>query len=93
MDAIYENYTVTEDGRALLKKAEELVKAAVENFSRRNKNRVAIPAVQPQQVVSGLSVDAVIDALGATAGPLIDAIKAGKIRAAVGVVGCNNPKI
>ena len=43
-------------------KAEELVKAAVENFSRRNKNRVSIPAVQPQEVVSGLSVEAVINA-------------------------------
>ena len=74
-------------------KAEELVKAAVENFSRRNKNRVAIPAIQPQEVISGLSVEAVINALGGTADPLIEAIKAGKIRGAVGVVGCNNPKI
>jgi carbon-monoxide dehydrogenase catalytic subunit len=74
-------------------KAEELVKGAVENFSRRNQNRVAIPAVQPQEVVSGLSVEAIIGALGGTPDPLIDAIKAGKIRGAVGVVGCNNPKI
>ena len=74
-------------------KAKELVMAAVENFSRRNENRVAIPAVKPQEVVSGLSVEAVIDALGGTPDPLIDAIKAGKIRGAVGVVGCNNPKI
>jgi carbon-monoxide dehydrogenase catalytic subunit len=74
-------------------KAEELVTAAVENFSRRNKNRVAIPAIQPQEVVSGLSVEAVINALGGTPDPLIEAIKAGKIRGAVGVVGCNNPKI
>jgi carbon-monoxide dehydrogenase catalytic subunit len=74
-------------------KAEGLVKAAVENFSRRNQNRVAIPAVQPQDVVSGLSVEAIIGALGGTPDPLIDAIKAGKIRGAVGVVGCNNPKI
>ncbi|WP_428559878.1 MAG: hypothetical protein ACP59X_15250 [Solidesulfovibrio sp. DCME] len=28
-----------------------------------------------------------------TAAPLIEAIKAGKIRSAVGVVGCNNPKV
>jgi carbon-monoxide dehydrogenase catalytic subunit len=74
-------------------KAEELVTVAVENFSRRNKNRLSIPAVQPQEVVSGLSVEAVIKALGGTPDPLIDAIKAGKIRGAVGVVGCNNPKI
>jgi carbon-monoxide dehydrogenase catalytic subunit len=74
-------------------KAEELVRMAVENFSRRNKGRVSIPAIQPQEVVSGLSVEAVINALGGTPDPLIEAIKAGKIRGAVGVVGCNNPKI
>ena len=32
-------------------------------------------------------------ALGGTPEPLLDAIKAGKIRGAVGIVGCNNPKI
>ncbi|MEE4352994.1 MAG: anaerobic carbon-monoxide dehydrogenase catalytic subunit [Desulfatiglans sp.] len=74
-------------------KAKELVRTAVENFSARNKNRVAIPPVQPQEVVSGLSVEAIIKALGGAPDPLIEAIKAGKIRGAVGVVGCNNPKI
>ena len=74
-------------------KAEDLVRTAVENFSRRNKTRVSIPAIPPQEVVSGLSVEAVIGALGGTPDPLIEAIKAGKIRGAVGVVGCNNPKI
>jgi carbon-monoxide dehydrogenase catalytic subunit len=74
-------------------KAEELVRAAVENFPRRNKNKVGIPDIQPQEVISGISVEAVIEALGGTADPLIEAIKAGKIRGAVGVVGCNNPKI
>ena len=74
-------------------KAEELVRSAVENFPRRLKNKVSIPAIDPQPVVSGISVEAVISALGGSADPLIDAIKAGKIRGAVGVVGCNNPKI
>lgn len=73
-------------------KAYELVKLAVENFTRRNPDKVSIP-VEPQEVISGISVEAIIEALGGSAGPLLDAIKAGKIRGAAGVVGCNNPKI
>lgn len=73
-------------------KAATLVKMAVENFANRNQDRVYIP-VKPQEAVAGLSVEAIISALGGSAGPLIEAIKAGKIRGAVGVVGCNNPRI
>jgi carbon-monoxide dehydrogenase catalytic subunit len=43
--------------------------------------------------LGGFSVEAVIEALGGSPAPLLDAIKAGKIRGAAGVVGCNNPKI
>ncbi len=75
-----------------MEKATELVKMAVENFARRDPDKVSIP-VKPQEVVSGISVEAVIAALGGSAEPLVEAIKAGKIRGAVGVVGCNNPKI
>ncbi len=75
-----------------MEKATELVKMAVENFARRNRERVNIP-VKPQEVISGISVEAVLEALGGSVAPLLDAIKAGKIRGAVGIVGCNNPKI
>jgi carbon-monoxide dehydrogenase catalytic subunit len=43
--------------------------------------------------VGGFSVEAIVGALGGTAEPLVEAIKAGKIRGAAGIVGCNNPKI
>jgi carbon-monoxide dehydrogenase catalytic subunit len=43
--------------------------------------------------MAGFSVEAILEALGGTPDPLIDAIKDGTIRGAVGVVGCNNPKI
>jgi carbon-monoxide dehydrogenase catalytic subunit len=49
--------------------------------------------VTPQEAVGGFSVETIVGALGGTPEPLIDAIKAGKIRGAVGIVGCNNPKI
>ena len=71
-------------------KAIDIVKTAVANFP--NRKEVFIP-VKPQDAVGGFSVETIIAALGGTPDPLIDAIKAGKIRGAVGIVGCNNPKI
>jgi carbon-monoxide dehydrogenase catalytic subunit len=71
-------------------KAVTLVQAAIENFGRRGK--VYIP-VEPQAAMGGFSVESIVGALGGTPAPLLDAIKAGKIRGAVGIVGCNNPKI
>jgi carbon-monoxide dehydrogenase catalytic subunit len=73
------------------KKAAEVVRTAVENFTNR-KGTPFIP-VEPQAAVGGFSVETIVGALGGTPEPLIDAIKAGKIRGAVGIVGCNNPKI
>jgi carbon-monoxide dehydrogenase catalytic subunit len=72
------------------KKAVDIVKMAIENFV--NRKEVYIP-VKPQAAVGGFSVETIVGALGGTPEPLIDAIKAGKIRGAVGIVGCNNPKI
>ncbi len=69
-----------------------LVSQAVENFARRQPDRVFIP-VAPAAQISGFSVEVIKEALGGTWEPLLNAIKAGQIRGAVGVVGCNNPKI
>ena len=71
-------------------KAFDLVKAAIDNYA--NRKSVYIP-VEPQEAVGGFSIETIVGALGGTAEPLIEAIKAGKIRGAVGIVGCNNPKI
>jgi carbon-monoxide dehydrogenase catalytic subunit len=71
-------------------KAVSLVKDAIANFGRRGE--VFIP-VEPVDCVGGFSVEAIMGALGGTPKPLIDAIAAGKIRGAVGIVGCNNPRI
>jgi len=71
-------------------KAGGLIKEAVENFT--NRGEVYIP-VEPVPCVGGFSVETIVSALGGTPEPLIEAIKAGKIRGAAGVVGCNNPKI
>lgn len=72
--------------------AKAIVKMAVENFQNRNPDRVFIP-VEPVKVTTGFSVEAIRAALGGTFKPLIDQIASGSIRGAVGIVGCNNPKV
>jgi anaerobic carbon-monoxide dehydrogenase catalytic subunit len=70
----------------------QIVQGAIENFSNRVPERVYIP-VDPVPMMTGFSIEAILTALGGTPQPLVDAIVAGNIRGAVGVVGCNNPKI
>ena len=72
--------------------AKEIVKLAIENYPNRNPDRVRIPD-KPMKMMAGFSEETIRSALGGTYKPLIDAIVAGKIRGAVGIVGCNNPKI
>jgi carbon-monoxide dehydrogenase catalytic subunit len=78
-----------ETGEAL---GRQIVAQAVENFARRQPDRVFIP-VQPTAQVTGFSVEVIKEALGGTWEPLLDAIQAGHIRGAAGVVGCNNPRV
>ncbi len=69
-----------------------IIETAIENFANRNPDRVKIPG-SPVKMMAGFSVEAIVKALGGTTKPLVDVIAAGKIRGAVGIVGCNNPKI
>jgi carbon-monoxide dehydrogenase catalytic subunit len=72
------------------KKAVEVVRSAVENFV--NRGKVLHPGGPPgggRRIFGGDHRRGA----GRDPEPLIDAIKAGKIRGAVGIVGCNNPKI
>jgi carbon-monoxide dehydrogenase catalytic subunit len=69
-----------------------IVRLAVENYARRNPARVRIPDA-PVELMTGFSVEAILNALGGSPKPLLDAIAAGQIRGAVAIVGCNNPKI
>ncbi len=79
-----------ENARGLARK---LVREAVENRRRRIPGKVRAWDGDPVRMTAGFSVEALVSALGGSAVPLIEALKAGKIRGAVGVVGCNNPKV
>ncbi|MEM2005503.1 MAG: anaerobic carbon-monoxide dehydrogenase catalytic subunit [Zestosphaera sp.] len=72
--------------------ARNLLQLAVENFSRRVREKVYIPNIK-SKVIAGFSVEAILEALGGTLAPLLDAVKRGDIRGVVGIVGCNNPKV
>lgn len=73
--------------------AKEIVRAAVDNYPRRVKQKVRIPAQQCDTVV-GFSHETINYLLGgmfrASYKPLNDNIIGGRIRGVAGVVGCNN---
>jgi carbon-monoxide dehydrogenase catalytic subunit len=83
---------VSFDPRRGLEIGKDIVRRGVEAYTNRNPERVRIPD-ETVEMMAGFSVEAIVGALGGTPEPLVEAIKAGKIRGAVGVVGCNNPKI
>ncbi len=75
-----------------MQQAKEIVELAVDGYSSRNHDRVEIP-VEPVEIMTGFSNEAILAALGGSLDPFLDAIKAGKVRGCVGIVGCNNPKV
>jgi carbon-monoxide dehydrogenase catalytic subunit len=72
--------------------ARKLIRMAIENYRNRDQTRVDIPQ-GPVELMTGFSNEAILGALGGTPDPLVNAIKSGQIRGAVGIVGCNNPKL
>ncbi|SDK76346.1 anaerobic carbon-monoxide dehydrogenase catalytic subunit [Natronincola ferrireducens] len=85
-----------------LESAKSIVREAIENFKNRKKEKVFIPQTKNQATL-GYSVEAIIKQLDrvvnsnidpqGTVKPLADVIKAGVLRGAAGIVGCNNPKV
>ncbi len=72
--------------------AREIVRIAVENYSRRSKVRVSIPNIT-SELVAGFSVEAIVEILGGSLKPLLDLLREGTIKGVVAIVGCNNPKV
>lgn len=78
-------------------KAEEIVRKAIDNYSRRDKSKVDIPDMKTK-MMAGFSVEAIVAALSKLDAqnplkPLVDNIANGNILGAVGTVGCNNAKV
>ena len=49
--------------------------------------------MSPVNIMTGFSNEAILEALGGSLDPLLDAVKAGTVRGFAAVVGCNNPKV
>ncbi|HLD82796.1 MAG TPA: anaerobic carbon-monoxide dehydrogenase catalytic subunit, partial [Candidatus Omnitrophota bacterium] len=79
-----------------LETAKQIIKMAIENYTRREKSRVHIPKAQ-EDLIGGFTTEYVFKMLGGkyrfTFRPLNDGIIAGRIRGVAGVVGCDNPKL
>ena len=80
------------DHHAPMEQARTVVKEAIDAFEQRDPARVDIPC-EPVDIMTGFSIEAILKALGGSLDPLLDAVKAGKIRGFCAIVGCNNPRM
>lgn len=65
---------------------------AIEAFTHRDPAKVEIPG-EPVPIATGFSNEAILESLRRLARCAFKALKAGRIRGVVGIVGCNNPKL
>jgi carbon-monoxide dehydrogenase catalytic subunit len=82
--------------------AKDLVRMAIDNYGNRDASKVFIPQTKQaatvgypcEQIIKHLDgvTNSHVDELGSYR-PAIDAIKAGVLRGAVAIVGCNNPRV
>jgi carbon-monoxide dehydrogenase catalytic subunit len=82
--------------------AKDLIKMAIDNYENRDASKVFIPQNKQaatvgypcEQIIKHLDgvTNSHVDELGSYR-PAVDAIKAGVLRGAVGIVGCNNPRV
>jgi carbon-monoxide dehydrogenase catalytic subunit len=76
--------------------ATQIIEAAIDNFKNRKSENIFIPK-DTERLVAGFSAESVYGFLGgkyrSTYRPLNDAVIAGRIRGAAGVIGCSNPNV
>jgi carbon-monoxide dehydrogenase catalytic subunit len=78
------NYNPKEAGM----QASKLLEMALENFKERKKSIVGVKQLPMKEAVVGFSTESILEALGGSLDPLLDAIKSGQIKGVVGMVSC-----
>ncbi len=68
--------------------AAKLLQMAIDNFRERHANIEPITGLDMNEAVVGFSTESILEALGGTLEPLLDAIKDGTIRGIAGLVSC-----
>ncbi len=69
--------------------AEELIELAIANFNRR-KGKSSVTGLPTTEILTGFSIEAVLNAIGGTLDPLLDLIKAGTIKGVAALVSCTS---
>lgn len=68
--------------------AQKLLQMAIDNFPKRHGKIEPITDFPMNEAVVGFSTESIVEALGGTLEPLLDALKDGSIRGVVGMVSC-----
>jgi len=68
--------------------AAALLKMAIDNFKERRATVTPVPSLPMREAIVGFSTESILDALGGTLDPLLDAIKSGTLRGVAGLVSC-----
>lgn len=71
--------------------ARQIIDMAIDAFACRDNTRVEIPD-SPVDIMCGFSNEALVNMLGGSLDPLLEAVKSGAVRGFAAIVGCNNPK-
>ena len=70
------------------KQAAELLEMAIDNFKKRHGKIEPLTGLLIKEAVVGFSTESILDALGGSLKPLLDAIKSGTLRGVAGLVSC-----
>ena len=68
--------------------AAQLLEMAIDNFKRRRASVEAMPQLPMKEAIVGFSTESIVEVLGGSLEPLLDAVKKGKIRGIAGLVSC-----
>jgi len=68
--------------------AKTLLQMAIDNFKERRETIEPVTGLDMSEAIVGFSTESILDALGGTLEPLLDAIKEGTIRGVAGMVSC-----
>ena len=72
------------------KQAEQLIQMAIDNFNQRHVSIEPLTGLNMGEAIVGFSTESIVDALGGSLEPLLDAIKQGEIRGVAALVSCTS---
>jgi carbon-monoxide dehydrogenase catalytic subunit len=73
-----------------MEQAAKLLQMGIDNFKERKGKVEPLTGLPAGEAIAGFSNESILEALGGTLDPLLDAIKAGTLRGVVGLVSCTS---